>query len=278
MSRRFHDYLCLSQKGMDFNMEKYGMNIKMIVTDLDGTLLHEDKSISEYTIKILKQCRAKNIKIVYATGRGNISKAAVPSEFFDGFVRVNGAIAYIGDMIVYEKRIPIENVRDLLIAADNTGIKIVAECSDVHYANFNVTEKFKWVTHYEKADFNKLDIDAEKLYAPAEDPQVINFIKKYITDGLYLSVSNTNVAMVMHKEAVKSRAVAALAERWGITQNEIVAFGDDANDEDLLQYCGIGVAVYNAIDEIKISADYICDTNDNDGIAKWLEENVLLEK
>ena len=79
----------------------------------------------------------------------------------------------------------------------------------------------------------------------------------------------------MHKDATKANAVAALSRYWNIAQSEIVAFGDDLNDIDLLTYAGVGVAVANALDEVKAVADDICDTNDNDGVAKWLEENVL---
>jgi len=136
------------------------MNIKMIVTDLDCTLLHEDKTISDRTISVLKQCREKGIKVVYATGRGyQNSKVLASSELFDGFVCVNGATAYVGDTLIYNRFIPIENVRDLLIAADNAGVQIVAEYNDIHYANFDVIEKWPWITHYEAADFNILDIE-----------------------------------------------------------------------------------------------------------------------
>ena len=57
--------------------------------------------------------------------------------------------------------------------------------------------------------------------------------------------------------------------------SEIVSFGDDTNDIDLLDFCGISVAMENALDNVKKSANEICDTNENDGVAKWLEENVL---
>jgi hydroxymethylpyrimidine pyrophosphatase-like HAD family hydrolase len=53
-----------------------------------------------------------------------------------------------------------------------------------------------------------------------------------------------------------------------------VAFGDDLNDIDMLNHAGVSVAMGNALDEVKAVADYVCDTNDNDGLAKWLEENV----
>jgi len=57
--------------------------------------------------------------------------------------------------------------------------------------------------------------------------------------------------------------------------SEIVSFGDDTNDIDLLDFCGISVAMENALDNVKKSANEICDTNENDSVAKWLEENVL---
>ena len=248
----------------------------MIVTDLDGTLLREDKTISERSLSALKQCRSSGIRVVYATGRGDSSKILAPSELFDGFVRMNGATAYIGDERVYSKLIPIETVRSLLIAADNAGFLVAAECNGWHYANFNVAEKWPWIPQFEFADFSTLDIYAEKLFAVAETPEVPELIKKHLSDGLYLSVSRDGLAMVMHEDAVKSKAVAALAECWDIKQCDITGFGDDINDIDLLEYCGTGVAMGNALDEVMAAADHVCDTNDRDGVAKWLEEQVLI--
>ena len=54
-----------------------------------------------------------------------------------------------------------------------------------------------------------------------------------------------------------------------------MAFGDDFNDVDMLDYAGVSVAMGNAPDQVKLVADYICDTNNNDGMAKWIEENLL---
>jgi len=255
---------------------KNNMPIKMIVTDLDGTLLREDKTISERTKAILAQCRLKGHKVVYATGRGSSSKILAPSEMFDGFIRMNGATAYIGDTHIHNRLIPIDKVRGLLIAADAANIKIAAESGEVHYANFNVGELWPWLQrHYEPADFTRLDIEIEKIYAIAETPKVTELINKHLSDELYLCISRDNLAMVMHSDAVKSKAAAALAEHWNIKRHEIAAFGDDSNDIDLLKYCGVGVAMGNALDEVKAAAAHICDTNDNDGVAKWLEENVL---
>lgn len=74
---------------------------------------------------------------------------------------------------------------------------------------------------------------------------------------MHLYVSRDGLAIITHEEAVKSKAVDALADYWNIEQNEIVAFGDDTNDIDLLEHCAIGVAVGNALDEVKAVADYM---------------------
>ena len=265
--------LCI---GAQERRDLINMNIKMIVTDLDGTFLREDKTVSERTMSAFRRCREKGFKIVYATGRGASSKTLVPSELFDGFVRCNGASAYINDSLIYSNLVEIDTVRPLLLAADAAGIDIVAECGDVNYANFDASERWEWIENINTVDFNTLGGKAEKLYvASAVTQEIIDVLNAHVPANLYIYLSNDGFALVMHKDSTKSRAVNALANKWNIKQNEIVSFGDDTNDIDLLEYSGIGVAMGNALDTVKQSADIICDTNENDGIAKWLEENVL---
>ena len=167
------------------------------------------------------------------------------------------------------------DVCDLLLVADRNGVQMAAESGGVHYANFNVTEKWQWISNYKPFDHNTFALEVEKLYAVADTPQVIDLIQEHLPSGTHLHVSRDGLAMIMHVEATKSNATAALAAHWGIRRSEIAAFGDDANDIDLLRYCGVGVAVANAIEDAKTVADDICDCNDSDGVAKWLEENVL---
>ncbi|MCL2663324.1 MAG: HAD family hydrolase [Oscillospiraceae bacterium] len=248
--------------------------IKMLVFDLDDTLLRSDKTVSEYTVSVLKKCRSLGIKVIYATGRG-CTLDIVPQEVFDGYVRNGGAAAFAGNVQVYEKLISTEKARDLLIACDNAGIKIAAQDENRHYSNFNVDEIWSWIKYYTIVDFNALDINAEKMYALPETQQDVDIIKSNLPDWINLIIARDELAMFMHREANKSSAVSALAEYWGIENFEIMAFGDDLNDIDLLEFCGIGVAMGSALDEVKAVADYICDTNENDGAAKWVEEHVL---
>ena len=139
--------------------------IKMIVLDLDGTLLHDDKTVSEYTISILKKCMEKGIKIIYATARGSSAQKFIPVELFDGFVRMGGAVAYAGNELVYNKCISTIKIRNFLNIVNKAEIRIAAELNHKHYSNFKVDEIWNWLTYYEICDFNILDIEAEKMYA-----------------------------------------------------------------------------------------------------------------
>ena len=204
------------------------MDIKMIVTDLDGTLLKTDKTVSEYTKNILSQCRDADIKVVYATARGGSAERLVSDTFVDGKIRMNGAIAKIGDDVVYDRLIPHQ-------------------------------------------------IDSEKIFMVELTQDDVFFIENQLPDCLYFVMSRegNGFGMIMHKDATKAKAVSALADFWGIKQSEIAAFGDDLNDMDMLSFAGVSVAIGNAIDKVKNIANYVCLDNDSDGVAKWLEENVL---
>jgi len=246
----------------------------MLVFDLDDTLLRSDITVSEYTVSVLKKCRTRGIKVVYATGRG-CTLDIVPPELFDGYVRNGGAAAFADDIQIYDKLISIEKTRSFLVACDSAGIKIAAQDENRHYSNFNIDEIWSWIDYYTIVDFNVLDITVEKLYALPEAEQDLEVIKSNLPDWINLILARSGMAMFMHHEATKSNGVNALAEYWKIVTSEIMAFGDDLNDIDLLKYCGVGVAMGNALDEVKAVADFICDTNENDGAAKWIEEHVL---
>jgi len=249
------------------------VKIKMIVTDLDGTLLKSDKSISEYTKSVLRKCRDLGIKVAYATGRGGSAKRVAPSELFDGQISMNGAVAKIGDEIVYKRLILHRTALPILTACDKHGIKITSENSGMHYSNFSVSDMWPQITNFKIVDFLQHNIDAEKIYTPNPTANDRLFIEQLLSDDLYFVVTTDGdgyLGQIMHKEATKAKAIAALAQHWGITRSEIAAFGDDYNDIDMLQECGISIAVANAINDVKAVAEYICDANDNDGIAKWI--------
>jgi len=247
----------------------------MIATDLDGTLLRSDKTISEHTKSVLSRCRESGLKLVYATGRGGIDANIVPPELFDGRITMNGAVAKAGDAVVYNCPIPYRDARRLLVSCDKRGLRIVSQTSDMHYSNFATSDVWPRLTNYKIVDFSRHDADAEKIYTFDLTPEDISFIENQLPDNLYMVVMTDGLAMIVHKGATKSKAVSELASFWGIDKSEIVAFGDDLNDIDMISYAGVGVAMENALDEVKAAAGHVCSSNDHDGAVRWLEDNVL---
>ena len=251
------------------------MNIKMLALDLDGTLLRDDKTISVRTIRTLDECRNKGVKIVCATARANI-KDIVPDGLLDGSVLSSGAVVEVDGDIISHKTMNIDHVRSFLIAVNKMGYAMSAGRNDgFRCANYHFTENSGYTIDSKMVDYTKIDFDPDKIYVITETPESVEFVKKYAPSDIHLFISRDHISFFFHKDAVKSKGVAFLAEHWGLNQSEIAGFGDDIVDLEFLQYCGVGVAVANALDEVKAIADCICDTNENDGVAKWLEENVL---
>lgn len=248
--------------------------IKMVVTDLDETLLRTNKSISQYTIDVINRVRNQGIKIIFATARGNSAKSLVPYELFDGYVLLNGAKAYVNNRLIYDRTILSDIFLPFLQELSNKNLKVAAEIEGVHYANFNVKEQWSYIDNFVITDYVNVQGSADKLYVIIEDLNQVDMITSLLPKELYLNVSRDNLAMIMHREATKCNGVLEVAKQFNISKREIVAFGDDINDKEMLLSFGLGVAMGNSIDEIKMIADYICDTNDNDGVAKWLEKKM----
>ena len=251
-------------------------SVKMIVFDLDDTLLRTEKFISDRTRSVMAKCRDSGIKIVYATGRGGSADRIAPAALFDGRIVMNGAVAKVGDSEVYRRMIPYQTARPLLIACDRYGLKTTSELHGMHYSNFIVSDKWSGITNFKQVDFAQHDVDAEKLYAVVRSSEDALHIEKHMPDELYMVVSRNGLAQIMHKDATKAMAVAALARLLHIAPAEIVAFGDDLNDIDMLSFAGIGVAMSNAVDDVKAVCDFVCLSNDEDGPADWIEKNILI--
>jgi len=251
--------------------------IKMIVTDLDGTLLRTDKTISNRTKAAFALCKEKGIKLAYATGRCSSAQSLVPPELFHGYATANGALAVADGNLIYKRLISCWDARPLLLACDKRGLDVSSQYDGMNYSNFVVSDVWPEVTNFAIVDFSIHDKDAEKIFSHSLSDEDKIFIESHLPRYSYMVMAVDGLAMITHKEATKSQAVAALAQYWGIAQSEILAFGDDLNDIDLLEYAGVGVVMDNAMDAVKRVGDCMCPSNDEDGIAKWIEGNLLFE-
>ena len=255
------------------------MPIKMILTDLDGTLLRGDKTLSAYTQAVLQACHARGIRIVLATARPiravEMLRLQVP---VDAAVYHNGAVVHVGGACVLRRGIPPEETERIALAAlrADASAQICVEIEDRLYGNFDPSHIWPGIEIC-PTDFTNLPhVPADKMILPMATLAEMQAVARALPDCLYIEMSENTVGMIMHKQATKAGAAAFLAAHYQLALADVAAFGDDYNDIEMLRVCGTGVAVANAIDEAKAAADFVCEPNERDGVARWLAQALAL--
>lgn len=247
-------------------------NIKAIITDLDRTLLRTDKSLSEYTVDVLKRCKERGIKVMAATARPERTVRSYDATIgFDAVTVMNGAKVMVGDKVI-TYGIPDELAEEMLAkVCGHKEFLFSVETGEILYAAEHIPE-FEYTLHTE---FPKLPIGETAYKILVSGEGAAEFIKENLTEGLHCTVANGYLVQIMSNDANKRNGVKVMLNAFGIAPEEAVYFGDDQDDAESMQLCSLGVAVDNAIPEVKAAADEIAESNDADGVAKWIEEHLL---
>lgn len=248
--------------------------MKAIIVDLDRTLLHTDKTLSAYTVNVLKKCHNKGLAVIAATARTEKRILTYREQVgFDAVITMNGARIILPNEVIENSipRLSGECVLSALISIPDTLISI--ETSDGVYANFANPE---WDSIcYD--DFPNLpaNVTLYKILASSSNNTLYDKIKHILTEDVYYTVANNTLVQIMSKKATKWNGIKAALEALDISPTDAVYFGDDNDDIEPIQMCGIGVAVSNAIEAVTNAADYITGSNDEDGVAHFIEANLL---
>jgi len=264
----------------------------LYVSDLDGTLLRSTERTSEYTNSVINNLVEKGMLFSYATARSLITAKKV----------TKGLIARI-PLIVYNGAFVIDNVTDEILIANYFDDSVYAVLEDLFanevypivYAYIDGKEKFSYVpelcTRGMELFINSRKGDVRENRVPS-----INRLKEgnlfYITcidepeklEPLYRKYKDTYHVVyqtdiytgeqwleIMPLEASKSNAIKQLQEMLGC--EKLIVFGDGKNDIDMFQLADESYAVANGNEELKKYATAIISSNDEDGVAKWLEDN-----
>lgn len=254
--------------------------IKAVITDLDNTLLHSDKTVSEYTCGIIKKLRERNTAFIIATARPYRSaEQFIRTVKPDAFVTMNGAKIYLRDgetgngingdsaKIILANLIQYANGQAIISIETDNGI----------YSDAEIPE---WRTKVFQA-FPDLPEGCGTVYkilvsfrgAAADGGRTI--IENSLTADTYYTVAEGSLYQIMGTAATKWNGVCAALKSLGISTGEVIYFGDDNDDIEPIKNCGYGVAVNNAIPAVLSAADFIACGNDRDGVAKFIEEYIL---
>lgn len=251
--------------------------IKLIVTDLDNTLLRRDKTVSSYTFDVFWQLREIGILLAFATARDFrfVTEHLTPMTGIkpDILIADNGALARYNDKDLYLRMIPSTTVNIFMpifervrCVATEKALYLSSEHSINHWS---VGKKATVITDFS----NCVDTDAFFL-AGKFGKSSLSLIDSY-HDIRVVKYSDVSSMTVVHREASKLNALFAVGRALDIAINDIAVFGDDYSDIEVLSYYKHSIAVANAIDECKAAANYISCDCDEDGVAKWIEANLL---
>jgi len=260
--------------------------IKMVATDIDGTILGNNFEFSPAVINCIKDLTNKGIKVVLVTGRMHLAalKLAKKLNITTPIVSYQGGlIKEQNGNILYEKTLNPERAKEVIKWAKENNIHINLYMDDYLYVeNDNIAikrytgERF---IPYEVCNFDDLEIkNVNKILAiDFENPDKVTgwveYLKKQMPE-LYIVKSTPYFCEVSSPEAKKSCAVEFLSKYYNIKKEEILSIGDQDNDIELLKAGGIAVAMGNASEKLKACADYITDSIDNDGFVKAIGKYV----
>ena len=252
----------------------------LIVLDLDGTTLKNDKTVSENTINTLLDVRDRGNIILFATARPpRDAYKYVPEPLRNNpIICYNGAavIASNNLNVIYEKQIAKNDVIKILDICENFGYnQLSIEVNDTLYSNFDTTPFFGNAKN-EIKDLRQMEYkSAYKVIICSEKPIEEKILKLFPQTVKGVVTDKKTLCQIMNAESSKWVAINSLVDKIGINKENIIAFGDDVNDLEMIKNAGIGVAMGNAEEQLKAIANYITDSNVNDGVAKFLKDKIL---
>lgn len=276
------------------------MNKKtLFISDLDETLLNKNSVLSEYTKSILNKLISFGVSFTVATGRTTDAAQQIMSEIKLSvpIITFNGAIVYDTTEKSYVKvyQFCADAVRSInAVLKSNGSTALMYEIKDNKLLAYYEMHEHKPISDFiedRKTRYNSNfclvnrldDVSLEHImYFTLKDKY--NRIKP-VYDALQI-IPGINLVMVddtsidgywwlevFSADASKGKAVTYLRETYGY--EKIVGFGDNYNDLPMFKSCDTRVAVKNVLDEVKNVSDFICGSNDEDGVARWIEENTL---
>ena len=255
-------------------------HVKMIVTDLDDTLLRKDKTISEYTLSVFDRCKRAGIITAVATGRLEVeAKRFVDILQPDIVISNDGALARYKGRIVYKTELDADTTNRLIAAflnqEGNTDIIVSAE-ETCYWNSMNISES----PDRPGAEYNDFSVplDRSVIKIVAEIPKrdtALSIIEQF-PQCRVIPYWRINRYSYLSKGTSKMNSIQVTADLLGIDLADVASFGDDFNDMEMIKECGIWIAVANSIEQVLLTADHTAKSNDEDGVAAFIEEHFLL--
>lgn len=260
-------------------------NIKLIATDLDGTFLNESKKITKTNKNIINFLIKNGIEFVVASGRDYTSIIDLTEDInkINYYICLNGAKIYKNNKIIYKETIDKHICLEILKKAVKMNINYsgtagkdicFSQLDTEYYKEFYLEKRnFNFISNENKDKIVVRDFEKMVFFGEVEKLAPLRiFIEKNFSNYVNVFMSGEKVMDVININSNKGKALKFIANDQNISLENIISFGDNENDLDMLKEAGISVAVKNARDIVKKYAKEETDSNEYDGVGIFLKK------
>ena len=276
-----------------FRKEKHMSVIKLIMSDIDGTILDQNHQLDSHLLELMPLLKQSEIPFVLASARSPLGIAPISKELgITDFpiASYNGALISTGDKILSQHTI---NKKELLLLHDFLTKEFPTVSINVYSGkDWYVNTLDKWVEIEAQitgespkvtslADFLQEEKNLIHKLLLIDNAATIQKLKETLATidfpqtDFYLS--KDNYLEVTHNQVSKKQALLELANYYQLSLTEIMSIGDNYNDIPMIETAGLGVAMGNAPTDVKVCANKVTDSNDQNGVSKAIKLYVLSE-
>lgn len=249
---------------------------RLVLIDLDGTLFHDDKTISDYSRQVLARCQEAGILIGFCTSRGIVSIHHHIDSIKPDIVATNGGASLsLKGKILYHQGFTLEETQALLDRAYQVigpDCEITVDTEDQLYWNRSNNRSVMFHPQALVHDFRHFPHPAMKICVQTDDKTKAALIAQAVPNCHAILFSDVPWHTFAPSHATKETVVHRLSQELSIPLENIMAFGDDFNDLGMLTTVGQGIAMGNAIPQVRAAAKEVTATNNQDGVAQYLNK------
>lgn len=262
--------------------------IKLIATDIDGTILKHNFEFNQEVKDCIKKLTSEGIKVVLVTGRMHSATDYIAEELGleTPIVSYQGGLIKHKNKTLYEKHLDPHRAREIINWAKKNAIHLNLYMDDRLYVEKDDAIIRRYTGERQAGflvkSFDEIELgNINKMLAiDFDDENKVTMWRDYLKtkyEDIHVVKSMPYFCEICHPQAQKSCAVEFLQEYWELDKKEIMTIGDQDNDIELLKAGGIKVAMGNATENLKQVADFITDTVGNNGFVKAVERFVYNE-